>query len=226
MFIVTVIPARSGSKGIPMKNIKLLKGQPLLSYSVRYSLKCELVSNTIVSTDSNKIARIAIESGAEVPFLRPLELSQDHTQDYPVLKHALIEMEKIHNKKIDFLVLLRPTSPYRPEGLIEKGIEKLISHPGATSLRSVTLTKEHPYRQWISDGDFIIGYEKGVKESYNIPRQLIPKVYFQTGDIEIVRRATLIKGSVSGGKVLPLVLRHEDMLDIDTEKDWVKINRI
>lgn len=226
MNIYTIIPARSGSKGIPKKNIKLLNGHPLIDYTIKYSLNSTLIKRTIVSTDSEEIAKISINSGAEVPFLRPIEIAQDNTQDFPVLQHALIELENLYNEKIDFLVLLRPTSPFRPLGLIEKGISKMIKHPLASSLRSVTITKEHPYRQWEENGEFIIGYEKNVYESYNIPRQLIPKVYFQTGDIEIIRRSTILAGSVSGSNILPLIIEHDQMLDVDTENDWIKLNRI
>ena len=223
MNIYSIIPARSGSKGIPNKNIKLLNGQPLIDYTIKYSLNSSLIKKTIVSTDSEEIAQIAIKSGAEVPFLRPIEIAQDNTQDFPVLKHALIELENLYSEKIDLLVLLRPTSPFRPFGLIEEGINKIIQYPMSSSLRSITITKEHPYRQWVQNGEYIIGYEKNVYESYNIPRQLIPKVYFQTGDIEIIRRSTIINGSISGSNVLPLFIEHDQMIDIDTEKDWMKL---
>jgi N-acylneuraminate cytidylyltransferase len=226
MNIYTIIPARSGSKGIPKKNIKLLNGHPMIDYTIKYSLNSTLIKRTIVSTDSEEIAKISIYSGAEVPFLRPIEIAQDNTQDFPVLQHALIELENLYNEKIDFLVLLRPTSPFRPLGLIEIGISKMIKHPLASSLRSVTITKEHPYRQWEVNGEFITGYEKNVFESYNIPRQLIPKVYFQTGDIEIIRRSTILAGSVSGTNILPLIIEHDQMLDVDTENDWIKLNKI
>lgn len=225
MNVYTIIPARSGSKGIPKKNIKLLNGIPLINYTIKYSLNSDFVNKTIVSTDSEEIAEIAINAGAEVPFLRPTDIAQDNTQDFPVIQHALFELEKLFKVEIDFLVLLRPTSPYRPTGLIEEGLNKMIQNPLASSLRSVTVTKEHPYRQWKVDGEYISGYEEKVFESYNIPRQLIPKVYFQTGDIEIIRRSTILNGSISGDNILPLIIEHEQMLDIDTEYDWIKLNR-
>jgi len=224
MNIISVIPARGGSKGIPKKNIKLLNGRPLIDFTIQYSLNCNLINKTVVSTDSEEIANIAIKSGADVPFLRPGEISMDETQDFPVFKHALIELEKFYGEEIDLFILLRPTSPFRPIGLIEEGINKMIENPNASSLRSVTISKEHPYRQWVENGQYIIGYEQNVFESYNIPRQLIPKVYFQTGDIEIIRRSTLIDGSISGSHIIPLIIEHEQMLDIDTEKDWLKVN--
>ena len=225
MNIYSVIPARGGSKGIPKKNIKLLNGRPLIDFTIQYSLNCSLISRTVVSTDSNEIASISKKSGADVPFLRPGEISLDETQDYPVFKHALIELEKFYNEEIDLIILLRPTSPFRPIGLIEEGVNKMIENPDATSLRSVTISKEHPYRQWLENGQFIKGYEENVFESYNIPRQLIPKVYFQTGDIEIIRRETLLNGSISGKKVIPLIISPEEMVDIDNMVDWIKAEK-
>jgi CMP-N,N'-diacetyllegionaminic acid synthase len=226
MNIYSIIPARGGSKGIPKKNIKLLNNLPLIDYTIKYSIKSDIIRKTIVSTDSEEILQIAKISGAEVPFLRPFDISQDDTQDYPVLKHALCELENIYKEEIDLLVLLRPTSPFRPIGLIELGIKMMIQNPKATSLMSVAISKEHPYRQWLQNSEFIVGYEKNVFESYNIPRQLLPKVYFQTGDIEIIRRSTILEGSISGSNILPLIIEHDQMLDVDTENDWKKLNAI
>jgi len=220
MNIYTIIPARGGSKGIPKKNIKLLKGKPLIAYTIEYSIKSKIISKTVVSTDSLEIANIAKSFRANVPFIRPDYLAEDLTPDFPVIKHALLELENIFKEKIDLLILLRPTSPYRPDGLIEIGVNKMIQNPRASSLRSVAKTKEHPYRQWISNGDSIVGYEKDILEPYNIPRQQLPEIYFQTGDIEIIRRSTIIDGSISGKNVIPLIINHEDMVDIDTDKDW------
>ncbi len=220
MNICTVIPARGGSKSIPKKNIKLLHGKPLIQYSIEYSLKCPLVGRTVVSTDSEEIAKIAKDCKAEVPFIRPVELARDDTEDFPVFKHALTALEDIYKQQIDIIVLLRPTSPFRPAGLIEKGVDLLRRFPQGASVRSVAKTAEHPYRQWKISGDFMTGYETGVFEPYNIPRQKLPPVYFQTGDIEIIRRGTILNGSISGDHILPLVIDHADIVDIDSNSDW------
>ena len=222
MNIYAVIPARGGSKSIPKKNIQLLHGKTLIEYSIEYSLKCPLTTNTVVSTDSEEIAEIARNCGAEVPFIRPKELAQDDTQDYPVFIHALNTLEELYNEQIDVLVLLRPTSPLRPSGLIEKGIALLKRFPEASSVRSVTPSSEHPFRQWKINGDYMVGYEKEIFEPYNLPRQQLPSVYFQTGDLEIIRRQTLLGGSISGERILPLIIKPEEMVDIDNMSDWHK----
>jgi CMP-N,N'-diacetyllegionaminic acid synthase len=217
--VVTVIPARGGSKSIPLKNIQLLNGRPLIEYTIKYSIGCELVRDTVVSTDLEQIAKIARDCGATVPFMRPEEISGDDVQDFPVIHHALTELEKIYNEKIDAIVLLRPTSPLRPILLIEKALSILKKFPNCTSVRSVVKTSEHPYRQWVIDGDKMVGYETGVDESYNLPRQKLPSLYFQSGDVEVIRRETILAGSISGMNIAPLVIERSEMLDIDIVSD-------
>jgi CMP-N,N'-diacetyllegionaminic acid synthase len=223
--IVTVIPARGGSKSIPKKNIQLLNGKPLVQYSIDYSLKSSLTTDTVVSTDSKEIAKISRQCGAKVPFLRPKEFAEDDTPDYPVIKHALDTLERLNNNIIDVIILLRPTSPLRPPNLIEMGIDLLKRFPKATSVRSVTKTKEHPFRQWQKNENYIRGFEKSIEEPYNLPRQKLPEIYFQTGDIEIIKRNTLILGSISGENVLPLLIDHSSMLDIDEISDLEVANK-
>ena len=225
MNIITVIPARGGSKSIPKKNIQLLNGKPLVQYSIDYSLKSSLVDYTIVSTDSDEIAKISMKCGAKVPFLRPKEFAEDDTPDYPVIKHAIDTLEEFKKKIIDVVILLRPTSPLRPPNLIEMGIDLLKRFPKATSIRSVTKTKEHPFRQWQKNGNYIRGFEKSIDEPYNLPRQKLPEIYFQTGDIEIIKRNTLISGSISGENVMPLLIDHSSMLDIDEISDLEFANK-
>ena len=221
MKILTVIPARYGSKSLPKKNILPLNGKPLLCHSIAYSLKSTVVNKTIVSTDSVETANIAEKCGAEVPFIRPAEFAQDNTRDYPVMRHALDFFES-DGIVFDLYILLRPTSPLRPPALIEKAIEIMSNNPIATSVRSVAKIKEHPYRAWNIELDGkISGFVDNVLEPYNVPRQELPDIYFQTGDIEVIRRETIISGSVSGECVYPLIMDHKDMVDIDTKDDFV-----
>jgi CMP-N,N'-diacetyllegionaminic acid synthase len=218
--IIVIIPARGGSKSLPNKNILPLNGKPLLCYSVTYALDCKSVDKVVVSTDSQDIADIAKDCGAETPFIRPSEYSQDDTRDYPVMKHALEFFDGI-GEIFDIYVLLRPTSPIRPSGLIERAIKILENNPSASSVRSVAKIKEHPYRAWCDGSDGSMrGFVDSIVESYNIPRQELPDIYFQTGDIEAIRRITLLNGSVSGHNVFPLVIEHDEMADIDHINDF------
>ena len=225
MKIITIIPARGGSKSLPKKNILMLKGKPLLCHSIDYSLKSQLVTSTVVSTDMEEIANIAKNSGASVPFLRPDEFARDDTRDYPVIRHALDFFES-QGKIFDFYILLRPTSPLRPPGLIEKAFEIFKNNIKASSVRSMARIKEHPYRAWKQDNDgSVSGFIETELEPYNIPRQQLPELFFQTGDIEVIRRETIISGSISGDSVYPLIIKHEDMIDIDSKSDFDKAEK-
>ena len=218
-----MIPARSGSKEIPNKNIKEIRGVPLLAYSIKYALRSKIIDKVIVSTDSKKYLNIAKKYKAEVPYLRKKILSKDDVTDYPVIIDALIRCEKIYKKMYNYVVLLRPTSPFREKGLIESSYQLLKKNPKATSVRSVKKTDNHPYRSWILKNGFIKGFVKNIIEPYNIPRQKLPLIMFQTGDIEFIKRSTLIKGSISGEKVLPIIIKK--YFDLDTLEDLRKIKK-
>ena len=218
MKIVCLIPARGGSKSLPRKNINLLAGRPLIDYSIKYSINCSIVNRTIVSTDDDEIAKIARSCGADVPFIRPLNLAMDQTQDFPVMKHCLDYLES-NGEIYDYYILLRPTSPLRKPGLIEEAIDLIKSNPKASSVRAVAIADQHPYRIWRLERQYIKSFitSKSIVEPYNIPRQLLPEAFFQTGDIEVIRRETILNGSVSGDNILPLVI--SDYIDIDNKKD-------
>ena len=227
MLIYTIIPARGGSKSIPRKNIRNLSGSPLIKYSIDYSLNSKYIDKTIVSTDDDEIASIAINCGAEVPFMRPSVYAEDLTQDFAVLNHAMLQCQEIFNESADIFVLLRPTSPLRPAGLIEKSIDLLLKNPNASSVRAVAKSSQHTYRQWKSSNKYIEPFaspSKDVHEPYNLPRQLLPNIYFQTGDIEVIRRETLLSGSVSGKKILPILIESDQVLDIDNFSDLKDAN--
>lgn len=218
--IYTIIPARGGSKSLPRKNILPLNGKPLISYTINYSLKSRIVDRTIVSTDDLKIAEVSKKYGAEVPFIRPVKYATDTTQDFPVIHHSLEWLRDNEDKVPDFVVLLRPTSPLRPKGLIEKSSLMLLNHKDADSVRSVALCSEHPYRMWKVGKAYMSPFITRVYEPYNIPRQQLPRLYYQTGDIETIRSSTILdKKSVSGKNILPILLDKKNMVDIDTKKD-------
>lgn len=223
--VLAVIPARSGSKSLPDKNIRSLKGKPLLAHSIEYANRCPLITKTIVSTDSELYAQIAMSWGASVPFLRPKNIAEDDSQDYGFMRHAL-DFFIEHKDYYDFLALIRPTSPLRPANLIEKSIEILTNNPAATSVRTVAPVKEHPYRVWsIAEDGSMKGFVESGREPFNLPRQKLPNLYFQTGDLEMVRASTLLSGSVSGENVFPLVVSHDDMVDIDSISDFLQAEK-
>ena len=129
----------------------MINDRPLLYYSIKHALECELIDRVLVSTDSEEIAEEAIRSGAEVPFLRPAELAEDHVLDQPVYEHAVDWLEIHEGYRSDIVVHLRPTAPYRTQEWMRGCIQALIDHPEAHSVRSVSAVRQHPYRMFTID---------------------------------------------------------------------------
>jgi len=219
--IISLIPARGGSKGIHKKSIAPLAGKPLLAYSIERSLECPLIERTIVSTDDSEIAGTAKKYGAEVPFLRPSELAQDDTQDYPVFRHALQWLREHEAYTPELVVHLRPTSPLRPPGLIEKAIQMITQDPDADCLRTITETPITPYKMWKIEKRYLEPFvQLRGKESYNMPRQDLPKVFWHDGVLDVIRASTILeKHSVSGTKILPLLM-DDSFLTVDIDKPF------
>src|SRR5687767_14237993 len=111
--IYAVIPARGGSKGVPRKNLRSVSGVPLIAYSIKAALKTPSIERTIVSTDSPEIADVAKNLGADVPFFRPEEISQDRSTDYEFVAHMLEWLQNNEGKIPSQIVHLRPTTPLR-----------------------------------------------------------------------------------------------------------------
>jgi N-acylneuraminate cytidylyltransferase len=223
--ILALIPARSGSKGIPGKNIKSFAGFPLLAYSVLAGLGSELVSRVIVSTDDEEIAQVARQFGAETPFLRPNQFAQDDTLDLPVAMHCLEWLSENEDYHPEVLVWLRPTSPIRPLDCVDRAIDLLLEHPEADSVRGIVPAGQNPFKMWTIDNDTqkmlpLMGVE-GIPEAYNAPRQALPNVYWQTGHIDALWTKTVFeKRSMTGDFVLPLMIDPRYTVDIDLPTDW------
>lgn len=221
--ILALIPARGGSKGVPRKNIRLLAGKPLIAHSIIAAKQSRYIDRVIVSTDDDEIAAVAREYGAEAPFLRPKELAEDLTPDYPVFEHCLDWLEGRENYRPDIVVHLRPTGPLRTPRQIDEAIELFSRHPEADSVRSVHEPERTPHKMWkMGEGPYMIPFlaGTGIAEHYNAPRQLLPKVYATNSNIGLVRYKTLReKRSVIGEKVLPYFLT-EPQVDIETALDF------
>lgn len=227
--VLVVIPARSGSKSLPNKNIRMLGGKPLLIHSFIYASKSIVdLERVVLSTDSKLYADIAVSHGMSIDSIRirPSCLSEDCVKDYPVAIDALAWAEEKTKRTFEYIVWLRPTSPLRSEGLIEESIRLLESVKGSTSVRAVRRVSEHPYRIWKHDNNFIRPIVSDIYEPGNIPRQELCSDYFyQSGEIEVVRRRTLIQGSMSGDAVLPLIMK-ELTPDIDQIDDFKAADRL
>ncbi len=203
MNILAIIPARAGSKSIKNKNLIKIKNKPLIYYPIQTAKKSNFINRIIVSTDSTKIKKTAIKYGAEVPFLRPKKISGFLSKDIEYLKHCIRWLEKKDNYKPDFLVLLRPTTPFREKNIIDKAIKFFLKNK-SDSLRSVSVSKETPFKTWNKKGKFMVPLYglKQIKKT-NYPRQKLKKFYWQNGYVDIIKPSTIRKyGNELGNKIL------------------------
>jgi len=222
--VLAIIPARGGSKGIPRKNIKKLAGYPLIAYSIAIARQSSSVTRVVVSTDDEEIAGISRRFGAETPFLRPPELAQDDTLDLPVFQHALNWLKENEKYMPQAVVHLRPTTPTRERNSVDRAVKMLFDHPNADSVRSITSTDQNPYKMWKIQPDGLMEPlipVEGMSESYNAPRQSLPSVYWHNGQIDVIRSETLLmKNSMSGNSILPILLDPMYSIDIDSLETW------
>lgn len=228
MDILALIPARGGSKGVPRKNIRILGGKPLIAYTINHALKSKLITRTIVSTDDPEIAEVARVYGAEAPFLRPAEYAQDSSLDLEVFLHAFEWLQKNENHVPDMFVHLRPTRPFRDVAKIDDAIKLMIAHPEADSLRSVTTPQQTPYKMWrIIDGylEPLLQLE-GVPEFYCMPRQALPKTWWQNGYVDIVRTRNLMNTRTMCGKKILAFIVGDYGVEIDYEDDFSKAEEL
>lgn len=221
--VLAIIPARGGSKSIPRKNIRTFAGYPLIAYSIAAGRAAKTVNRLIVSTDDDEIAAVARDFQAEVPFLRPKDLAQDTTPDLPVFQHALHWLNENEGYKPDIVVQLRPTSPFRKTVHIDQAVLSLLEHPEADSIRTVCTPFQNPFKMWQIKPDGLMRplLDLGIPEAYNLPRQALPEVYWQTGYVDAAWSDTiLVKKSMTGQAILPLVIGSEEWIDIDSPEDW------
>ena len=222
MKILAVIQARGGSKGIPKKNIYPINGYPLISYSIAAAKNSKLISDVIVSTDASDIAQTAKEYGAQVPFIRPAELSGDKILSVDSLHHAVIETERILGKKYELIIELPCVSPLRDHQDIDAALKKLIDSSADSVISMVDTGEKHPVRLKKIENDFIEDFTKEFPEpNQNSRRQdLFPPSYIRNGAIYAMKREVLIeKKSRHGEKSLAYVMSDNKSVNIDTLED-------
>jgi CMP-N-acetylneuraminic acid synthetase len=227
--VLAIIPARGGSKSIPRKNIQPFAGYPLIAYSIAAGRAAETISRLIVSTDDEEIAAVARFFGAEVPFMRPPNLAEDHTPDLPVFEHVLSWLAENESYKPEIVVHLRPTSPLRRVWHIDEAVRRLVDHREVDAIRTVCIPFQNPFKMWQIGEDGVMQslLKTEYPEPYNMPRQLLPVVYWQTGYVDAARTGTILtKGSMTGSSILPLIIPSSDWIDIDSTDDWRRAERL
>ena len=197
-----LIPARSGSKGVQDKNIMELAGYPLIAYSIAAAQQCSSINRVIVTTDSEQYAEIAIHYGAEVPFLRPANISGDTATDLQFFKHTVDWFRKKEGSVAEYFVHLRPTTPIRYPNIMNKAIFEFIDS-NYTALRSVHKMSDTSYKTFEIENEklkLLCGGGFDI-ETTTLPRQSFPLTYNPNGYIDIVRTNMIDKGSIHGDNV-------------------------
>jgi len=223
--VYALIPARGGSKRIPGKNIKMFCGKPLIVWTIEQALRSKLIDRVFVSTDDLKIARIAEKAGAEVPFIRPRNLSGDTTPDFPVFKHFLEWCGKFENVLPDIVAHLRVINPMRRVSDIDRGLKLLTEKPSYDSVRAVIPAPLHPLKTYALKGNSLVPFVPdgvfNIHEPYNEPVQKLPKAYTAAGYFSAIRAKTILKKhSMTGDKILGYTVEPDFVVDIDTLEDF------
>jgi N-acylneuraminate cytidylyltransferase len=219
---IALIPARSGSKRVPNKNIKPLAGHPLMAYTIAAAKQSRVFDAVVVSTDSSEYVLKAVEYGAGYS-LRPKALATDASPDIKWVKHIPSWLDDF-----DVFSILRPTSPFRTADTIMLAMEKFLYHVcnrnDIDSLRAVQECSQHPCKMWkvgkVHMKPLVSRWLRGSPMHSN-PTQVLPKVYVQNASLEIAwTKTVLAKGSISGDKVVPFFTQGYEGFDINTEEDF------
>lgn len=216
MRILYLIPARSGSKGLPGKNTKILGDKPLISYSIDFALQnLKKGDELCISTDDENVIDIAIKKGINIPFKRPLELATDTSTTYDVLIHALNHYVKL-GKRFDALLLLQPTSPFRTENDLKSMLS--LYDNNLDMVVSVKIAKENPYFTLFEENN---GYIVKSKNKNFDRRQDCPEIYAFNGSIYLININSLMNSKINEfTKIRKFVMPEERSIDIDSLADW------
>jgi CMP-N,N'-diacetyllegionaminic acid synthase len=211
--IIAIIPARSGSKSIKDKNIKILNGKPLIAWSIQTCLKSKFISKIIVSTDSKKYAKIAKKYGANEVIIRPKNISKDTSADYQAIQHVI---QNLKYSSYDLIAHIRPTTPQRNIFDIDRAI-KMFAISKYNSLRSVHEMSETAYKSFeifkkndlkpIANLNFSL-------DDLNKPRQAFKNTYIANGVVDIYRKKFILKNKkLFGKKVMAYITKHTEEVD-------------
>jgi N-acylneuraminate cytidylyltransferase len=221
---VAFIPARSGSKRIPDKNIKLLNGHPMLAYSIRAAIDSGIFDSVICATDNELYAEIAKHYGAEVPFLRPSDISGDKSPDIDWVLWALNNLKE-HGREYDIFSILRPTSPFRLPETIRRAWDMFIKDSAAESLRALEKCKQHPGKMWVIHKNRMLPLMPFTNEStpwHSSQYSALPEIYAQDASLELAwTRVPVEKNSIAGDSIIPFVSNGYEGFDINNLEDWL-----
>ncbi|WP_291988340.1 acylneuraminate cytidylyltransferase family protein [Candidatus Accumulibacter sp. ACC007] len=220
---VALVPARSGSKRVPDKNIRSLGGHPLLAYTIQAALSSGVFDAVICATDSEAYAEVARHYGAEVPFLRSTEISGDKSPDIEWVVWMLQKLKESH-REFDAFSILRPTSPFRLPETIRRAWSLFLEDPRADSLRAIERCKQHPGKMWVIRGKRmlpLLPYSNGATPWHSSQYAALPEIYAQDASLEIAwSRVALEQNSIAGEAIIPFVSEGLEGFDINEPEDW------
>lgn len=222
MFILGVIPARGGSKGVLRKNIRPLCGQPLVYYAIEACKKSNYLGKFVLSTEDSEIKQIA-ENLKTTVVDRPVNLALDTTPSLPVIKHAIENVEERHDIIVDAVCIVQPTAPLRNHNDIDKAIE-LFRDQNVDSVVSVTRIPHHYNPAWAFFTDANGFLERAIKDDAAIAtrRQNLPESYIRNGAVYVSSRSTIMdSSSILGNRTIPYEMPEKRSINIDTLDDWL-----
>ena len=228
---VALIPARSGSKRIEGKNVRTLRGHPVIAYTIAAALRSGAFDDVVVSTDDEATAEVARRYGASVPFLRPRAMASDTSPDIEWVRHALAEL-RATGATVDAFALLRPTSPLRPASSVAQAVAALLADPDADSLRAVERASQHPGKMWVIEPGGqrmspLLDDGGADPPWHSTPYQALPPVFVQNASLEVAWSRTVdLHGSIAGRVVRPWVTESHDGFDLNQETDWLLLERL
>lgn len=216
-----LIMARGGSKRLPGKNIKLLNGKPLIGYAIDCAVELSNSDNIYVSTDDDAIIKVVEDYGVKVPFKRPAELAEDSSSSESAMLHAIDFYENSHGK-LDYIVLLQPTSPFRKTIHVKEAIELFEANPDVDMVVSVKKAGYNPYSNMFEENTK--GY---LKKSKTIEGE-IPSVYSYNGAIYVINVNSLrnYKRHTNFEKIIKYEMEELHSIDIDEKVDWLLAEQI
>lgn len=214
---LAIIPARGGSKRIKRKNIKKFAGLPIIAWSIKTAIESKLFDRIIVSTDDAEIAQIALVSGAEVPFMRPAELSDDYTGTTPVIAHAII-WQNLNGQNVSQACCIYPTAPFMSVHSLELG-QRAMSDPSVDYALAVTRFASPIQRAFFITSDSRI--KMCQPEYYNRRSQDLPEAFHDAGQFYWGRAQSWLSGkSIFSKNSVPIILPNNLVYDINTNSDW------
>jgi len=217
--VLAVVPARGGSKGINLKNIRSVDGVSLVARAGMVASQVAAIDRAIVSTDHDQIARIAEDAGLSAPFRRPESLAGDRIADWDVLHHALLTMEEIDGTQYDIILMLQPTSPSRTAQHVEATLRHLVDgNYDAVWTVSQTDSKAHPLKQLVVGSDGKLDYYDP-RGATVIARQQLTPVHHRNGIAYAFTRDCLLVQKTIKGMRTGAVIIDELVANIDTEID-------